>query len=457
MAIIDIPGFYYDEDRKKYFKITNGGVPSQYHNNVIQAKKRRIEFEREIEDRNNSKAPTSLIGKTQKVHKEKLSRTLFDLKKVRLGFCQLDKLAYDYETTKGWHFWKSLDCNLNKIWGKFKYDYILGTLGYTTCIFRMEEASGTLSASVSSEDLKIANYYQELLNRGFRLLEPEINVFVTNRKLSFKYVTFKVHGSEEFVGIVKLERQTSATIEDLTMKLVNFVLAIHNKQVKEELMKMFGINLMSHESVDYAYTKVHFNTNFKITSALFHRNQLIIGSQSGNGYLFDFNSEGNIYNFRRFSLRKCSICKIIKKDDIMFVSGSKDQIFIFGKNLKVFKVVSHNENIKDFHVQENNNVIVVGLKSIRVYNYKDPHSKPVKILYFNDNITNQISLFDENFFMVNQSNKVILLVHYSNYETTTLSLGDRNRQLVDIIKLSPRIYVVHWNDNGKNDYDLYKV
>lgn len=42
----DIPGFYYDVERKKYFKITNGSLTTQtkYHNNTVQAAQRRDDF-----------------------------------------------------------------------------------------------------------------------------------------------------------------------------------------------------------------------------------------------------------------------------------------------------------------------------------------------------------------------------------------------------------------------------
>ncbi|RCK63057.1 hypothetical protein Cantr_09663 [Candida viswanathii] len=48
--IKEIPGFYYDEERKRYFKITNGAIPgssssssslSKYHNNSVQAEQRK--------------------------------------------------------------------------------------------------------------------------------------------------------------------------------------------------------------------------------------------------------------------------------------------------------------------------------------------------------------------------------------------------------------------------------
>ena len=42
----DIPGFYFDVERKKYFKITNGSLTTQtkYHNNTVQAAQRRDDF-----------------------------------------------------------------------------------------------------------------------------------------------------------------------------------------------------------------------------------------------------------------------------------------------------------------------------------------------------------------------------------------------------------------------------
>lgn len=44
----ELPGFYYDEEKKRYFKIVNGSKNSstdKYHNNNVQAQNRRKDFE----------------------------------------------------------------------------------------------------------------------------------------------------------------------------------------------------------------------------------------------------------------------------------------------------------------------------------------------------------------------------------------------------------------------------
>lgn len=63
-----IPGYYFDESRGRYFKITNGAVPAggdttqKYHNNAVQAEKRSQHFERvEKQDQNKHDKP---INKT---------------------------------------------------------------------------------------------------------------------------------------------------------------------------------------------------------------------------------------------------------------------------------------------------------------------------------------------------------------------------------------------------------
>ena len=83
MAIMEIPGYYYDEIKKKYFKITNGGVSSQYHNNIIQAKKRRIEHDIE------TKTINSDISRLKTQEQSKKSRN-GDIMPVRIICKNLD-------------------------------------------------------------------------------------------------------------------------------------------------------------------------------------------------------------------------------------------------------------------------------------------------------------------------------------------------------------------------------
>lgn len=120
-------------------------------------------------------------------------------------------------------------------------------------------------------------------------------------------------------------------------------------------------------------------------------------------------------------------------------------------------VITHDDGVKDFHVRANSDIIIVGLKSIKVYNYNDPHSQPVAIKYFNDNITHQLSLFEENYFMVNQSHNEILVVHYSDYNTFSLTLVNKGRYLVNFMKLSSGIYILHWDCGGESIYEMYKI
>lgn len=46
----ELPGFYYDEEKKKYFKITNGALLQNqaYHNNSVEANKRKRDFQKNI-------------------------------------------------------------------------------------------------------------------------------------------------------------------------------------------------------------------------------------------------------------------------------------------------------------------------------------------------------------------------------------------------------------------------
>ena len=456
---MEIPGYYYDETKKKYFKITNGGVSSQYHNNIIQAKKRRIEHETKTKALNSDKKSTKNIRTIKEIQKWRHYASPYDLQKLKLGFCKLDKLTYDFEMMRGWHYWKNLKYEDNKIWGKFNDRYFISTDGCVMNISSVDEL-GTISTCVRCDELKIMNYHQRLTNEGFMIFEPTIEVLVTNGEFVFKYITLVACDSDMFMGFFKFERyDPKKRKQDISINLIEYVKTINDRRTKGELMLILGIGLMKFDSNDFHYVDVEFKTNCRITSGLIQDNQLIFGTSHGHGYLFDFSNSGKFYNFKRFTVKKgtCLIKKIIKKDRNTFISGSARQLFILDSNMQTSMVITHNDGIKDFHVLANNDIIIIGLKSIKVYNYNDPHSQPIAIKYFNDNITQQISLFEENYFMVNQSHNEILVVNYSDYNTFSLNLVNKGKYLMNFINLSSGRYILHWNRDGENLYEIYKI
>lgn len=459
MAIMEIPGYYYDETKKKYFKITNGGVSSPYHNNIIQAKKRRIEHDIETKTLNSGIKYTKNARTIKEVQKWRHYASPNNLQKLRLGLCKLDKLTYDFEMMRGWHYWKTLKYEDNKIWGKFKDKYFISTDGCVMNISAVDEL-GTVSTYARCDELKITNYYQQLTNEGFTIFEPTIEVLVTNGKFVFKYITFIASDTDMFMGFFKFERYDPKKREqDLSLNLIEYVKSIDDRRTKGELMMILGIRLMKFDSDDFHYADAEFKNNCRITSALIQDNQLILGTNRGHGYLFDFNNSGKFHKCKRFTVRKGEylIKKIIKNDRNTFISGSTKQLFILDSNMRTSMVITHDDGVKDFDVRANSDIIIVGLKSIKVYNYNDPHSQPVTIKYFNDNITRQISLFEENYFMVNQSHNEILVVHYSDYNTFSLNLVNRGRSLVNFINLSSGVYILHWDSHGESIYEMYKI
>lgn len=459
MAIMEIPGYYYDETKKKYFKITNGGVSSQYHNNIIQAKKRRIDHDIETKTLNSGIKYTKNARAIKEVQKWRHYASPNNLQKLRLGFCKLDKLTYDFEMMRGWHYWKTLKYEDNKIWGKFKDKYFISTDGCVMNISAVDEL-GTVSTYARCDELKITNYYQQLTNEGFTIFEPTIEVLVTNGKFVFKYITFIASDTDMFMGFFKFERyDPKKRKQDLSLNLIEYVKSINDRRTKGELMLILGIGLMKFDSDDFHYADAEFKNNCRITSALIQDSQLILGTNRGHGYLFDFTNSGKFHKCKRFTVRKGEylIKKIIKNDRNTFISGSTRQLFILDSNMRTSMVITHDDGVKDFDVRANSDIIIVGLKSIKVYNYNDPHSQPVTIKYFNDNITRQISLFEENYFMVNQSHNEILVVHYSDYNTFSLNLVNRGRSLVNFINLSSSVYILHWDSDGESIYEMYKI
>lgn len=459
MAVIEIPGYYYDEIKKKYFKITNGGINSQYHNNTIQAKKRRIEYDKETKSLNSNTRDTRDVRIVKEIHKRIYNTSLNNLQTLRLGFCKLDKLTYNFEMMRGWCYWKTLKLEDNRMWGRFRDRYFISATGCVMDISQINE-KGNISTYARCIELKLTNYHQQLTNEGFLIFEPDIELLVTDGNFVFKYITLVACDTDMFMGFFKFEAYDSKKrTQDLSLKLIEFVRNIDNKNLKNELMLMLGINLMKFASDDYQYIGVEFKNYCRITSALIQDNELILGTNRGHGYLFSFSDIGKFQKCKRFTVKKGAyrIKKIMRNDRITFISGSTKQLFILDNSMKTYMVITHDEVVNDFHVRANNDIIIIGLKSIKVYNYRDPNSHPVSINYFNDNTIHQIASFEENYFMVNQSHNEILVVHYSDYDSFSLNIDNKGRYLVDFTKLCKGLFILQWTKNGKSVYELYKI
>lgn len=455
---MEIPGYYYDENKKKYFKISNGGVSSQYHNNTIQAKKRRIEYEKtQFQDAKQMR--TKEISVIRQIQRWRHTSSPYDIVKVKLGLVGLNKLRYSFEMMKGLAYWKTLTDVFGDLWGKLNDVYMITVDGASMRISKIDHNEGTVVHTALFEELRILSYHQHLTNQNFMLPVPEIEVVATDGKYIVKYITLTSTDSAEFLAFIKFEIQTPRTRTDLTLNLIKFVENITDTATKESLQDVFGLSLVRVEQNTYQYTEPIIGDACKVTCAAIKDNKLIIGTSRSIIYVFAFNNSGVFLSYKKLTVRQVGpqTRKIVANDSKIYVSGTNENLVVLSSCMKTMHTIKHPDKIKDFHVRPSNHIIVIGLKSIVVYDLDHPSSIPVAVDYFNDNIINQISLFDDDYFLVNQSNREIRVVSYANYESTIIRLQDNGRRLTNFIRISNDIYILHWKLNGRNVYELYRL
>ncbi|WLF79158.1 hypothetical protein PVL30_002909 [Lodderomyces elongisporus] len=74
---VEIPGYYFDEERGRYFKIVNGAIPpptgeAKYHNNSIQAVKRTQDFDKQEEKNLQSRSQSQLRSRSRSRSRSRL-------------------------------------------------------------------------------------------------------------------------------------------------------------------------------------------------------------------------------------------------------------------------------------------------------------------------------------------------------------------------------------------------
>lgn len=74
---MNIPGYYFDKKKNRYFKITNGSVNHSYHNNQIQKERRH--------ENHDKKSPVKLFNS----HKYKMMYKAPSFSSYRLGLVKL--------------------------------------------------------------------------------------------------------------------------------------------------------------------------------------------------------------------------------------------------------------------------------------------------------------------------------------------------------------------------------
>ena len=299
---MNIPGYYYDENKKKYFKITNGSVDSQYHNNFVEQEKRHKKLQ-QLENANE-------ISQSQSI-KFKLLYLSCSLNNVKLGLARTSHALIDFERFASmklvnWVLYRGLEA---KIWGQITIDnnvFVVITsharqiqMVRVQDIFKHPERTYQDDDIISRfyEDTAMAQTLTDIISRC-NLLPYEFLTISTASDLLFCNVIFEsdLDNPQIYQNLIRLGKlvrlANGALVQyDKSVIVYKFINDLPDGEIKKDLHHLFGMNLIKVCGDQYRYEGTGGVKNFKrffITVSYFKDNYLILGTNVGVIYLCPF-------------------------------------------------------------------------------------------------------------------------------------------------------------------------
>lgn len=427
---MEIPGFYYDVERKKYFKIVNGSgiINPKYHNNTVQAKKRQThavgQNDGQIKRKKGDWTPALKI-----LEKKKHNNDVRDALGIKLGLIKLDKPKYDFERIKCLAYERSIDLDVERIWGVMNGEYIVASQGCNliTMDCKLIERSNNLTLHFETT---VVNYYVMMLNNSLQVLLPKIRHLAMNDGFVFSYIIMEHIDSNWFHAIAKFRKVKDRDSADLSWRLSEYISNISDTVTKDRLVKLFGLDLITIDNENIQYTTVRgpSNDNRKdmVTSCSIERYNLCVGTLLGSLYIFEFDRDGIFHNHTVFRIHGANgtIKKIIRYNTNTIICCESNTIYCLDHCLKVKRVIKCPGFVTDLHFSASHNVLlVVQLKLVTVYDMFDTKLQQTKLPYLNDNIVNQASWFDKDYMLVNESQSTLFVASLATYNWAKITPG----------------------------------
>ena len=466
---MEIPGFYYDQEKRRYFKIANGSSCHSYHNSAIQAKKRRLQHEKK-----NDRSSTGGIRN----NKRQLLRSFLSLRnrndalgytEMRLSLVQLNESLYWF------HKYKSIqyECTIN-----LDCDFLVGIVGARYLLVAQKDSlrmrlvsvdnilnKSCTPSSAYNEDIRIFQFIQELRLQGSNCTIPKMKILAASSSYLFSSISLYSSRVEDVenespISLFKLKKWSSGgNLIDLTSGLLFFIHKLEDEKIKSELIPLLKLQYVVLDWNTFTYQYAYSETKSKtcISCAHIDNHFLFLGTNFGAGYKFALDEfDGSIRSCKRFfTFPQYEIQKIVSYDDNVFISGKDRRLLILGDSLKKIKVLKHSEKITDFGFCGAQRVVISSLRSVKIYNYKSQSADPISINYFNDNTAYQICMFDPNVFFISQSSDELLLVNCHNYHSEKVRLRCLGGHLVNFCKLTDNHFIFQWDSS--QPFHLYCV
>lgn len=494
---MNIPGYYYDENKKKYFKITNGSVDSQYHNNFVEQEKRQKKLQ-QVDD-------AKQMSQSQSI-KFKLLYLSCSLNNVKLGLARTSHSLIDFERLASmqlvnWVLYRGLEA---KIWGQITIDdcvfVIITSQARQIQMVNMEYILNHPERTYQDNDI-VCLFYENASNSHIlteiitrcNLLPYDFLTISTVSDLMFCNVIFEsdLDNPQLYQNLIRFGQfvrlNNGALIQNDKSEIIyRFINDLPDGEIKKDLYHLFGMNLinLTREGYEYQGTIKNFK-RFFITTSYFKDGYLILGTNLGVIYLCPFeydnsnsnsnsnnNNNNNNITFSQ-SIIKFKFEKSFKLDKINKVEKIDDYLFIISfKKLMILNISSHekfvysfNEIIKNFRVfkvLDNFRIIIVDYKQVLVVNFSKPFKNYQLINQYkliNDNVINQYSLISiKNTVVVNQSNLSLLVINLNNFNTKLIPLNSINQKVSGIQRVNDNYVMINMKNSDNTSYfNFYRV
>lgn len=475
---MNIPGYYFDKKKNRYFKITNGSVNHSYHNNQIQKERRH--------ENHDKKSPVKLFNS----HKYKMMYKAPSFSSYRLGLVKIDPTHIEFERFKSIQFTRSFPFNEVefKTWGLINVKGEQLVIGTNQCrdfmvlnVNNMINENGGNMIQKFDDTLQLNHNLNDLINKLNLLPYEYLSVTTFNNLVFYNFISESdLDNPQIYQNFIRLN-----IVEKFLDKFVNidkvnvlylFIFNLPDGEIKKDLYHLFGMNIISlgDERFDYKLPNLKNTKRSFITCSKFIDNFLILGTNLGIVYLIKFNynidtKEIQFYQdiikfkFDR-TIKLDKINQIEKFDNYLFLSSFKKLIVVNLNNNQRF-IYQMDELIKNFKISkalDYYKIIVVSYRSIvnLVFSInKSTFEIFNKLELFNDNMINQFSIITtNNNVILNQSNDCLFIVKVNNSQSSKIKLNNKDQKINGIMRLNDEYLLMNCRaSDNSNCFNVYQI
>lgn len=490
---MNIPGFYFDKQKNRYFKVTNGALTqnSTYHNNEVEREKRQLKYQQEKEQIKMTKGIANQSLKYKLIYKNHTGLN------SRLGLIRLNPSLLEYQRLchlrmKKFIHYNGQEC---KIWDKFKYKddiYLIVTNQVRNFMsINVSKVLSNQSQIIPSEEVifKFEDYshLNEIINK-LNLLPFEYLTISTFKNLTFCNCISESDLDnpqiyQNFIMLEMIEKHHDKYFKVNKCHMVyDFLHSLPNGEIKKDLNHLFGMNIINYSP---EISEINYNINnlkpckrFFITFSRFTDDYLILGTNLGIIYLIKFKLVDGDVKFFQEDIIKFKFDKIIKLDKINKIIKLHNYLIITSfKTLLVINLLTHEKFFHQLHeiiinlncfklINENFlKLIIISYKKIVIVQFQNEGPNNERFLItkkfdiFNNNSVNQFSLISNNNLILNQNNNELLIINLINHSTDTIDLKiNKYDKFNGMIKLNEHYLLINFkNHDNSNRFNIYQI